>query len=70
MRADLHARCLRRLEVLDQAEVLVDLNLPGFGLHLLHGRPQRYSVQVNGPWRITFEWADGEAVRVDLEQYH
>jgi hypothetical protein len=21
-------------------------------------------------WRITFEWRDGEALRVDLEQYH
>ena len=70
VRADLHSRCLRRLEALDQADLLSDLNLPGFGLHPLHGRPQRYSVQVNGPWRITFEWEDGEAVRVDLEQYH
>jgi plasmid maintenance system killer protein len=25
---------------------------------------------VNGPWRITFEWAEGDALRVDLEQYH
>ena len=70
VRADLHARCLRRLEALDQADLLRDLNLPGFGLHPLRGRPQRYSIHVNGPWRITFEWEDGEAVRVELEQYH
>jgi plasmid maintenance system killer protein len=25
---------------------------------------------VNGPWRITFEWIDGDVVRIDLEQYH
>jgi toxin HigB-1 len=25
---------------------------------------------VNGPWCITFEFLDGDAVRVDLEQYH
>ena len=24
----------------------------------------------NGPWFITFAWQDGEALRVDLEQYH
>ena len=70
MRADLHARCLRRLEALDQADLLRDLNLPGFGLHLLHGKPQRYSISVNGPWRITFEWEEGDAVRVGFEQYH
>jgi len=29
-----------------------------------------YSIHVNGPWSITFEWEQGEALRVDLEQYH
>lgn len=70
VRAELYARCLRRLEALDQAEVLSDVNLPGFGLHPLRGRAERYSLYVNGPWRITFEWYDGEEFRVDLEQYH
>jgi len=28
----------------------------------------RYSMHINGPWCITFEWEDGEALRVDLEQ--
>ena len=36
----------------------------------LHGKPQRYTIHLNGPWCITFEWADGTAIRVDLEQYH
>jgi len=66
----LHARCMRRLEVLDQAASLVELNLPGFDFHPLRGRPQRYSLHVNGPWCVTFEWKEGEAFRVDLEQYH
>ena len=70
VRSDLQSRCLRRLEALDQAEILTDLNLPGFNLHGLHGVPKRYSIQVNGPWCITFEWKEGEALRVDLEQYH
>ena len=70
IRQDLYSRCLRRLEALDQAETLYDLNVPGFDLHGLHGTPKRYSMQVNGPWCITFEWNEGEALRVDLEQYH
>ncbi len=70
VRQDLQSRCLRRLEVLDQAEVLNDLNVPGFNFHGLHGVPKRYSIHVNGPWCITFEWKEGEALRVDLEQYH
>ena len=35
-----------------------------------YGTPTRYALAVNGPWRITFEWEDGDALRVDLEQYH
>ena len=69
VRQDLHARCLRRLEVLDHAESLADLHAPGFDFHGLRGSPRRFSIHVNGPWCITFEWREGEALRVDLEQY-
>jgi proteic killer suppression protein len=27
-------------------------------------------VHINGPWCITFEFEEGDALRVDLEQYH
>lgn len=70
VRQDLHSRCLRRLDVLDQAELLSDLKVPGFNFHGLRGVPKRYSIHVNGPWCITFEWKKGDAFRVDLEQYH
>ena len=70
VKRDLHLRCLRRLEVLDQVEALSELNVPGFNFHGLQGVPKRYSMHVNGPWCITFEWKQGEALRVDLEQYH
>ena len=44
---------------------------PGFDFHPLRGlKPTRYSVHVNGPWCITFEFDDGEACQVDFEQYH
>jgi len=32
--------------------------------------PTRYSVHVNGPWCVTFEFEDGDACRIDFEQYH
>ncbi len=67
---ELQTRCLIRLDALDQAVVLADLNVPGFDFHGLHGKPKRYSLHVNGPWCVTFEWENGDAYRVDLEQYH
>ena len=70
VRQDLQSRCLRRLEALDQAVSVTDLNVPGFNLHGLRGMPKRYSIHVNGPWSITFEWQEGDVLRVDLEQYH
>lgn len=70
IRPDLVERCRSRLSVLNQAHELTDLQIPGFGLHGLHGKPKRYALAVNGPWRITFEWREGDAWRVDLEQYH
>ena len=52
------------------AEKLSELYVPGFDFHVLKGKPKRYSIHVNGPWCITFEWVDGDIYRVDLEQYH
>ena len=47
------------------------MNVPDFDFHSLQGfNPRRYSVRVNGPWCITFEFEDGEACRVEFEQYH
>jgi proteic killer suppression protein len=40
------------------------------GRNPLKGKPQRYSIHVNGPWTLTFGWDSGEATDVDLEQYH
>jgi len=64
------ARLRRRLDAIHAAADLGWLRQPGFNFHALHGKPQRYSIHVNGPWCITFEWENGSARRVDLEQYH
>jgi proteic killer suppression protein len=70
VRQDLQERAIRRLDVLDAAEDLSELNIPGFDFHPLRGKPCRYSLHVNGPWCITFEWEESHALKVDLEQYH
>ncbi len=70
VRADQHRKCLRLLDALDQAIVPEDMNLPGWHFHGLQGKPKRYAVAVNGPWRVTFGFGDGDAIDVDLEQYH
>lgn len=69
--SELEDRIRRRLDVLNQAKELSDLNLPGYDLHNLKGHdPVRRAIDVNGAWRITFEWDRGDAVAVKLEQYH
>ena len=70
VRQDLQGRALRRLDALEWAETLEALNVPGFNFHPLRGKPTRYSLHLNGPWCITFERDEGDALRVDLEQYH
>ncbi|MGB9369476.1 MAG: type II toxin-antitoxin system RelE/ParE family toxin [Xanthobacteraceae bacterium] len=67
----MHQRIFARLDRLDVVMRPDEMNLPGFDFHALRGfRPIRYSVHVNGPWCITFEFAEGDAFRVDFEQYH
>jgi proteic killer suppression protein len=66
----LQQRCSDVLDAMEAAVNQQDLNLPGFNFHPLKGKPVRYSIHVNGPWSITFEWNAPNASRVDLEQYH
>ena len=63
-------RALRRLDAIDTAKTPEALNVPGFDFHGLQGKPKRYSVHVNGPWCITFEWQGEDAVKLDFENYH
>ncbi len=68
--ADLHRRAIVRLDAMEAAIAVEMLAQPGFDFHPLNGSPLRYSIHINGPWCITFEWEEGKALRVDLEQYH
>jgi len=66
----LAGRALRRLDAIDAAKTPDALNLPGFDFHALQGKPKRYSVHVNGPWCITFEWQGENALKLDLKNFH
>ncbi len=69
--ARMQKRICIRLDRLDVAEKPDEMNLPGFNFHSLKGfDPTRYTVHVNGPWCITFEFEIKDAVKVDFEQYH
>lgn len=48
-----------------------DMNLPGLFFHQLGGTYRgRFSVRVNGNWRVTFNFDGPDASVVDYEDYH
>ena len=67
-----HAKRLRlQLSALDTAKAVEDMDIPGFRLHPLKGEmKKRWAITVNGNWRITFEFEDGNAFVLDYEDYH
>ncbi|MEQ1882869.1 MAG: type II toxin-antitoxin system RelE/ParE family toxin [Burkholderiales bacterium] len=67
-----HASRLRmQLTALDTAQRIKDMSIPGFRLHPLKGREKgRWSIWVNGSWRLTFEFRDGDIHLLDYEDYH
>ena len=67
-----HSKRLRMLlAALDTALSIEDMNVPGFRLHSLKGSERgRWSVWVNGNWRLTFEFKHGHAYVLDYEDYH
>lgn len=68
--ARFHKRLFARLDRMDAAAAPTEMDLPGFNFHPLKGKPQRYSIHVNGPWCLTFEFEEGDCLRIDFEQYH
>ncbi len=67
-----HSKRLRmQLTALDTAASIDDMDIPGFRLHKLKGSNQgRWSIWVNGNWRLTFEFTDGHVFVLDYEDYH
>lgn len=64
-------RLEERLQALDTAFSIDDMDIPGWRLHALKGiRAGLWSIQVSGNWRIVFEFVDGHAYVVNYEDYH
>ena len=62
------ARILARLSA---ANVPEDVDAPGFKLHRLKGDLKGFwAVTVRANWRIIFRFEDGDALDVDLVDYH
>ena len=67
-----HKLCIK-LDQLDAATSLRDLDLPGNRLEALKGnRKGQYSIRVNDQWRICFECPNGAdgPVNVEVVDYH
>jgi len=67
-----HATRLRQiLALLETAESIEDMDLPGLDLHELKGqRKGTYAVKVSGNWRVTFKIINGDISDVNYEDYH
>ena len=62
----------RRLQAIDFASAIEDLlNPPGNRLEKLKGdRKGQWSIRINAQWRICFHFVDGEALNVEVVDYH
>ncbi len=69
---DMQRVAQRKLAVLDAAESLGDLRVPpGNRLEKQSGdRAGQHSIRINDQWRICFRWRDGDALDVEIADYH
>ena len=68
----LYRAAWKKLVMLDASEKFDDLRIPpGNHLEKLTGqRRGQYSIRINDQWRICFSWIDGNAVHVEITDYH
>lgn len=59
------------LQQLNQADEISEMDRPGWKLHPLKGAfSDFWAVKVNGNWRMTFRFENGDAYVVDYQDYH
>ena len=60
-----------KLDQLEAASSLTELDLPGNHLEALKGdRKGQWAMTVNDRWRICFEFRKGDAYDVEIVDYH
>jgi proteic killer suppression protein len=69
---DVRRAARRKLLMLDRATDLADLRVPpGNRLEALAGnRAGQHSIRINQQWRISFVWHEGDALDVEITDYH
>jgi len=67
-----HAKKLRKqLLLLDSAQNVKDMNLPGYAFHKLNGDLLEYfAITVSGGWRLVFKFENGDAILLNYLNYH
>jgi toxin HigB-1 len=70
--SDIQNVALRKLRLLNQAQVLNDLRVPpGNRLEPLRAdRQGPHSIRINDQWRICFVWEEGGPSHVEIVHYH
>jgi proteic killer suppression protein len=69
--ASMLARVEEILAILDAAESIEEMDIPGYRLHPLTGNLKGFwSIRVTGNWRMIFRFEQGEASDIDLIDYH
>jgi proteic killer suppression protein len=63
---------LRKLDYLNRAKILHDLQAPpGNRLETLKGNLKgKYSIRINDQYRIIFKFQNGDALEVEVTDYH
>ena len=69
---DIAGAARRKLEMLNAAKVLDELRIPpGNRLQALKGKRRgQHSIRINDQWRICFVWRSGDALDVEIVDYH
>jgi len=67
-----HLERLRKILVLlETAQTVDDMDLPGLNLHNLKGKKKdTLAVKVSGNWRVTFKIKNEDVLEVNYEDYH
>jgi len=65
-------KAMARLQLLDAVQSMDEIpSLASIGLHKLKGdRSNQWAMTINGPWRLVFEFRNGDAFNVEIVDYY